>query len=65
LGLIRQVAAFGEANSIPVSLCGDAGGDPAIIPALVAAGLRALSVTPAQLALAKATIAQSRTTDPA
>lgn len=63
LALIRQVANFGEANGIPTSLCGDAGGDPAAIPSLIAAGLRALSVTPAQLPLAKAAIAQSRTTD--
>ena len=42
--------AFGEANGIPVSLCGDAGGDPAAIPALLEAGLRDLSVVPAQLA---------------
>ena len=33
------------------------GGDPAAIPALLAAGLRDLSVVPAQLAMAKATIA--------
>lgn len=63
LTLIRQIASFGEANSIPTSLCGDAGGDPTAIPSLIAAGLRALSVTPAQLPLAKAAIAQSRTTD--
>lgn len=65
LALIAQVAAFGEARGIPVSLCGDAGGDPALIPALLGAGLRALSVTPAQLALAKATIATSRSAGPA
>jgi phosphotransferase system enzyme I (PtsI) len=65
LALIAQVAAFGEARGIPVSLCGDAGGDPTVIPDLLAAGLRALSVTPAQLALAKATIATSRSTGPA
>ncbi|RWH47824.1 MAG: hypothetical protein EOQ80_13840, partial [Mesorhizobium sp.] len=41
----------------PVSLCGDAGGDPAAISALIEAGLRDLSVVPAQLALAKAAIA--------
>ncbi len=57
LKLIAQVAAFGQANGIPVSLCGDAGGDPAAIPALLAAGLRDFSVAPAQLATAKATIA--------
>jgi len=51
------VAAYGTANGIPVSLCGDAGGDPATIPALLEAGLRDLSVVPAQLAMAKAAIA--------
>lgn len=57
LRLIASVAAFGQANKIPVSLCGDAGGDPASIPALLEAGLRDLSVVPAQLAMAKAAIA--------
>ncbi|MEO7223335.1 MAG: phosphoenolpyruvate--protein phosphotransferase [Devosia sp.] len=59
LGLIHNVAAFGEANGIPVSLCGDAGGDPQTIPSLIAAGLRALSVSPAQMPLAKAAVATS------
>ncbi len=53
LGLIHNVARFGDENAIPVSLCGDAGGDPQVIPSLLAAGLRALSVTPAQLPLAR------------
>ncbi len=57
LGLIASVAAFGAENDIPVSLCGDAGGDPAAIPALLESGLRSLSVPPAQLAMAKAAIA--------
>jgi phosphotransferase system enzyme I (PtsI) len=56
LRLIASVAAFGRARGIPVSLCGDAGGDPAAIPALLKAGLRDLSVAPAQLAHAKAAI---------
>ncbi|TIS02062.1 MAG: phosphoenolpyruvate--protein phosphotransferase, partial [Mesorhizobium sp.] len=55
--LIASVAAFGREKGIPVSLCGDAGGDPAAIPALIEAGLRDLSVSPAQLAMAKAAIA--------
>lgn len=63
LSIIRHVAKFGEANGILTSLCGDAGGDPTAIPYLIAAGLRALSVTPAQLPLAKAAVAQSRATD--
>jgi phosphotransferase system enzyme I (PtsI) len=57
LRLIASVAAFGQEKRIPVSLCGDAGGDPAAIPALIEAGLRDLSVAPAQLAMAKAAIA--------
>ena len=57
LRLIASVAAFGRLHDIPVSLCGDAGGDPAAIPHLLKAGLRDLSVAPAQLALAKAAIA--------
>jgi phosphotransferase system enzyme I (PtsI) len=56
LRLIASVAAFGRDRGIPVSLCGDAGGDPAAIPALLKAGLRDLSVAPAQLAHAKAAI---------
>jgi len=57
LRLIASVAAFGRLHDIPVSLCGDAGGDPAAIPHLLEAGLRDLSVSPAQLPLAKAAIA--------
>ncbi|MBL8577304.1 MAG: phosphoenolpyruvate--protein phosphotransferase [Mesorhizobium sp.] len=59
LRLIEAVATFGHEHSIPVSLCGDAGGDPASIPYLLKAGLRDLSVVPAQLALAKAAIAEA------
>jgi phosphotransferase system enzyme I (PtsI) len=55
--LIAEIVAFGDTNGIPVSLCGDAAGDPAAIPALLAAGLRDLSVAPAQLAAAKEAIA--------
>lgn len=58
LRLIASVMAFGREKGIPVSLCGDAGGDPAAIPALLEAGLRDLSVAPAQLAMAKAAIAE-------
>jgi phosphoenolpyruvate-protein phosphotransferase (PTS system enzyme I) len=57
LRLIAAVAAFGRLHDVPVSLCGDAGGDPVAIPHLLKAGLRDLSVAPAQLAFAKAAIA--------
>jgi phosphoenolpyruvate-protein phosphotransferase (PTS system enzyme I) len=59
LRLIASVASFGREKSIPVSICGDAGGDPSSIPALLEAGLRDLSVAPAQLAMAKAAIAET------
>lgn len=60
LRLISAVVAFATENRIPVSLCGDAGGDPAAIPELLAAGLRDLSVAPSQLGRAKAAIAGVR-----
>ncbi|RVD22733.1 putative PEP-binding protein, partial [Mesorhizobium sp. M4B.F.Ca.ET.017.02.2.1] len=58
LRLMEAVVRFGRETEIPVSLCGDAGGDPAAIPALLETGLRDLSVAPAQLAMAKAAIAE-------
>ena len=57
LRLIAQVVTYGHERGTPVSLCGDAGGDPATIPAMLRAGLRDLSMAPAQLAAAKAAIA--------
>jgi phosphotransferase system enzyme I (PtsI) len=59
LSLIRAVAAFGRERGIPVSLCGDAGGDPHAIAALLHCGLRSLSVAPAQLGFVKAAIARA------
>lgn len=55
--LIGSVAAYASERGIPLSLCGDAGGDPATIPDLLKAGIREVSVAPAQLATAKAAVA--------
>jgi phosphoenolpyruvate-protein phosphotransferase (PTS system enzyme I) len=55
--LIEQVAAHGAATGRKVSLCGDAAGEPRLIPALLTAGLRALSVAPTALARTKEAIA--------
>jgi phosphotransferase system enzyme I (PtsI) len=60
LRLVAEVARHGAAAGIEVSLCGDAGGDPAVIPALLAAGLRTLSVAPSALARTKVAIAAYR-----
>ncbi len=58
--LIADVAGFGKLAGIEVSLCGDAAGDPALVPALLKAGLRRLSVAPAMLGPVKAAIARTR-----
>jgi len=58
LRLIAQVAAHGARIGRKVSLCGDAGGEPKFIAALLAAGLRSLSVSPAALEDAKEAIAR-------
>jgi phosphoenolpyruvate-protein phosphotransferase (PTS system enzyme I) len=57
LRLIANVAQHGRESRREVSLCGDAGGDPALVPALLGAGLRVLSVAPMALARAKSAIA--------
>jgi phosphotransferase system enzyme I (PtsI) len=53
-----MVVAHGWRTGRDVSLCGDAGGDPAVVPALLATGLRSLSVSAALLAGAKRAIAR-------
>jgi phosphotransferase system enzyme I (PtsI) len=57
LRLIASVAEHGRRIGREVSLCGDAGGDPAVVPALLACGLRSLSVSPGLLAGAKRAVA--------
>ena len=56
LDLIKHIAAYGKRAGSSVSLCGDMAGDPRCIPALLACGLRELSVNPSALALVKQTI---------
>jgi len=58
LRLIAQVAVHGAATGRKVSLCGDAGGEPKLIEALLRAGLRVLSVSPAALGRTKEAIAR-------
>ncbi len=58
--LIGDVAGFGALNGIEVSLCGDAAGHPALVPILLRAGLRSLSVAPSMLGAVKAAIARTR-----
>lgn len=60
LRLIAEVAAHGARAGKKVSLCGDAGGEPKFVEALLRAGLRALSVSPAALGRTKEAIARVR-----
>jgi len=55
---VTQVVAHGAKVGRKVSLCGDAGGEPKFIGALLGTGLRALSVSPAALGSAKEAIAR-------
>lgn len=57
LRLIAHVAHHGAARGLEVSLCGDAAADTAVLPHLLACGLRALSVGIASVARVKAAIA--------
>jgi phosphotransferase system enzyme I (PtsI) len=65
LRLIASVARHGRETGREVSLCGDAGGEPRMIGALLRAGLRSLSVAPALVGAAKQEIAAIDLRDPA
>ena len=56
LELIRRTAEAGAARTVEVSLCGDMASDPKMIGPLLSAGLRTLSVAPAQVGRAKLAI---------
>jgi phosphotransferase system enzyme I (PtsI) len=62
--LIRRVVEAGAALGREVSLCGDMGGDPAHLPALIRAGLRSVSVAPPLVGRVKAAIAGARSDAP-
>jgi phosphotransferase system enzyme I (PtsI) len=55
--MIAMVVAAARQSGLPVSLCGDAGSDPAVLPKLLAAGLRSVSVAPASIGRVKRVIA--------
>jgi phosphotransferase system enzyme I (PtsI) len=60
LELIRRVVEVGSEKGREVSLCGEMAADPALVPLLLAAGLRRLSVAPAAIGAVKAAIAAWR-----
>jgi len=64
LRLITHVARHGHDVGREVSLCGDAGGDPLVLPHLLAAGLRSLSMPPGAIGRAKVAVATVDLTEP-
>ena len=64
LSLIAGVVAAGKRMERAVSLCGDMGGDPRHLPALIKAGIRTVSVAPRLLGRAKLAIAQATAAGP-
>ncbi|MEZ2408057.1 phosphoenolpyruvate--protein phosphotransferase [Bosea sp. RCC_152_1] len=64
LAMIAHVARHGAELGREVSLCGDAGGDPRAIAALLRAGVRAVSVSPGLLAMAKEAIREVDLSEP-
>ena len=59
LDLIETVSRYGAEASRPVSLCGDAASDPALVPKLIAAGVTVLSVAASRIGAVKAAIAET------
>ena len=53
LNTIAAVVASARRRGLPVSLCGDAGADPRVLPHLLATGLRSVSVAPAAVGRVK------------
>ena len=54
--LIALVVDAARAAGRPVSICGDMAGDPRYVPALLASGVRSLSIAPSMLGPVKRTI---------
>ena len=60
LHLIARVAQYGARTGRKVSLCGDAAGDANLIPRLLAAGVRTLSVAPSLVGATKAAVSATK-----
>jgi phosphotransferase system enzyme I (PtsI) len=60
LKLIANTASYGRQVGLEVSLCGDAAAETRLVPHLLQAGLRVLSVAPAAVGRVKAAVASTR-----
>lgn len=64
LALIKSVVAQAADRNIPVSLCGDAGGDPSLTAKLLNTGLTSLSMAPVAVGRVKEAVAAYRRSEP-
>lgn len=60
---LARVVRAGLDHECPVSICGEAGGDPTMIAFLIGCGLRSISADPARLPSIRATISALQTDD--
>ncbi|HEY9582112.1 MAG TPA: phosphoenolpyruvate--protein phosphotransferase [Savagea sp.] len=58
LQMIRTVKEAGEKEGIPVTICGEMGGDLSVLPYFIAIGMDGLSMTSRRLSRVKATLKQ-------
>jgi phosphotransferase system enzyme I (PtsI) len=56
--MIAGVRAAGDAEGVPVTICGEMGADPLMVPLLVGLGLRRLSMNPQAVPVVRALIRQ-------
>jgi phosphoenolpyruvate-protein kinase (PTS system EI component) len=63
LRLVQRVVAVAGAAGVPVSLCGDAAADAAVLPLLLGAGVRVVSVAPPRLEAVRTVLAGLSTVD--
>ena len=63
LALIKEVAAAGNGAGITVSVCGDSAAEPRVLPLLVGAGVRTVSVPAARVATVRSWIPRLNAAD--
>ena len=65
MAMMSHVSRFARENGVDLGLCGDAAGNPAMLPALLRLGIHSLSVAPGRVAEVKAAIRTCRASDEA
>ena len=63
LGGVEATVRAATAAGVPVSVCGDAAADPQVLPVLIGAGVRSVSVSPSRLAAVRRLVRAVRLSD--